>query len=115
LLDKITRARASKETDIAKTIHKSIELFPNKVATKHLVLMTDAMPTVGDDPRKETLEACSMAKNKGITISLIGIKLDKKGESLAKDIVSLGEGRFYVVRDLEEIDKVVLEDYYSVL
>ena len=56
-----------------------------------------------------------MAKNKGITISLIGIKLDKKGESLAKDIVSLGEGRFYVVRDLEEIDKVVLEDYYSVL
>lgn len=115
LLYKITRIKASKETNLAITIKKSLELFPNKEVTKHLILITDAMPTVGDDPKKETLEACSLAKSHGITISLIGIELDKKAESLAKDIVSLGEGRFYVVKDLEEIDKIVLEDYYNLI
>lgn len=115
LLDKITRINASKETDLAKTIHKSIELFPRKKVTKHLILITDAMPTVGTDPKKNTLEACSLARSVGITISLIGIQLDKEGVELAKKIVELGGGRFYVVKDLEEVDKIVLEDYYSVI
>ena len=115
LIIEITKIKASKETDIAKTIKKSIELFPSKEVTKHLLLLTDAMPTVGEEPEKETLEAVSLARSNGITISLIGIQLDKNGKELAEKIVSLGEGRLYIVKNLEEVDKIVLEDYYSVL
>ena len=114
LLKEITRTRASKETDISATLQKATELFPNDEITKHLVLITDALPTKGDEPEKSTLEAVSAARSKGITISLIGINLDDKGKDLAEKIVELGEGRLYVVRNLENVDEIVLEDYYSI-
>ncbi|MBI2124730.1 VWA domain-containing protein, partial [Candidatus Pacearchaeota archaeon] len=114
LLKEITKIRASKETDIVSTLRKSIELFPSDKITKHLILLTDALPTKGDEPEKSTLEEVSMAKSKGITISLIGINLDEKGKKLAEKISQLGEGRLYVVRSLENVDQIVLEDYYGV-
>ena len=114
LILEITKIQARKETNIAKTINKAIELFPAKEVTKHLILLTDAMPTVGKNPEKETLEAVSLARSNGITISLVGIQLDKKGRELAEKITNLGEGKLYVCKDLEEIDKIVLEDYYGV-
>ena len=92
----------------------SSELFPSGDVTNHLVILTDALPTVGKEPEEETLKAVSLARAAGITISVIGIKLDEKGEKLAKQIADLGEGRFYIVRDLKRLDKLVLEDYYSV-
>lgn len=115
LLKEITRIRASKETDIVSTLQKAIELFPRDNITKHLILITDALPTKGDEPEKLTLQEASTARSKGITISLIGIDLDKKGKNLAEKIVEIGEGRLYVVRNLENVDRIVLEDYYSVL
>ena len=114
LLKEITRIRASKETDIVSTLRKAIELFPSENLTKHLILITDALPTKGEEPEKSTLEEASVARSKGITISLIGINLDEKGKKLAEKIVELGEGRLYVVRNLENVDRIVLEDYYSV-
>ena len=114
LLKEITRIRASKETDIVSTLQKAIELFPSDNITKHLILITDALPTKGDEPEKSTLEEVSNARSKGITISLIGINLDEKGKKLAEKIAEVGEGRLYVVRDLDNVDKIVLEDYYSV-
>ncbi len=114
LLNKITRITASKQTDFCKMIEKATDLFPYEEATKHLLILTDALPTVGEEPEKATLSAVSNARAKGITISVVGIKLDVKGEKLAKEIVQLGNGRLYVVRDLQELDRVVLEDYYSV-
>src|SRR3989339_1184914 len=113
LLKEITRIKASKETDIVSTLRKAIELFPSENITKHLILITDALPTKGDEPEKSTLEEASIVRSKGITISLIGINLDEKGKKLAEKIVELGEGRLYVVRNLENVDKIVLEDYYS--
>lgn len=115
LLKEITKIRASKETDIVSTLRKSIELFPSDEMTKHLILLTDALPTKGDEPEKSTLEEVSIAKSKGITISLIGINLDEKGKKLAEKISQLGEGRLYVVRSLENVDQIVLEDYYGIL
>ncbi len=115
LLKEITKIRASKETDIVSTLQKAIELFPNENITKHLILITDALPTKGEQPEKSTLEEASIARSKGITISLIGINLDEKGKKFAEKIVELGEGRLYVVRNLENVDKIVLEDYYSVI
>src|SRR3989339_1727275 len=113
LLKEITRIKASKETDIAATIRKAIEIFPSENITKHLILITDAFPTKGDEPEKLTLEEVSMARSSGITISLIGINLDEKGRKFAEKITQIGEGRLYVVRNLENVDEIVLEDYYS--
>ena len=115
LLKEITRIRASKETDIVSTLKKSVELFPSDRITKHLILLTDALPTKGDEPEKSTLEEVSMARSRGITISLIGINLDEKGRKLAEKIAELGEGRLYIVRNLANVDEIVLEDYHSVM
>src|SRR3989338_2405700 len=114
LLKSITSIKASRETDLVATLKKSIELFPNENITKHLILITDALPTIGKEPEKETLQEASIARNKGITISLIGINLNEKGKKLAEKIVELGEGKLYVVKDVENVDRIVLEDYYSI-
>ena len=54
LIKNITSARASRETDLVATLRKSIELFPNEDITKHLILITDALPNVGKEPEEET-------------------------------------------------------------
>ena len=113
LLQKMTTVMASKQTNFGTMIQKAIELFPRGSATKHLVILTDAMPTVGKEPEHETLAAVSAARAQGITISLIGIQLDKKGILLAKQMARLGQGRFNVVKDLENLDRLVLQDYYA--
>jgi len=116
LLEKISAVRATKQTDFISMIRKSIQLFPpENNSTKHLVLLTDAMPTVGDNPEKDTLEAVSEAAATGITISLVGIGIEKKNESLAKKIVEIGNGKFHRVKNLDNLDSVVLEDYYEYL
>ncbi|MEK6869711.1 MAG: VWA domain-containing protein, partial [Nanoarchaeota archaeon] len=115
LLKNIAAAKASMETDIVATLRKAIELFPSDNITKHLILITDALPTVGEEPEKDTLKEVSIARNKGITISLIGINLNEKGKKLAEKIVELGQGKLYVVKDVENVDSVVLEDYYGVV
>ena len=113
LLRTISKVRAARETDIVKLLEKAIELFPRDEATKHLIMLSDALPTVGKKPEEETLEAASIARAHGITISVVGINLDSKGEKLAQKISEIGEGRFYFVKNVKELDRVVLEDYYA--
>jgi Mg-chelatase subunit ChlD len=110
LLKSLAEVKASNETDIAKSIIKSVELFPKK-DTKHLVLLTDAMPNKGLIPENETLKAVSIARDNKITVSIIGINLDKKGIELGQKMAEIGQGRLYRVRDLDEVDKIILEDY----
>ena len=114
LLHSMSRITASRQTDFAKMIDKSIELFPYSSETKHLILLTDALPTVGEKPEEETLKSISKARSAGITISLIGVQLDRAGIQLAKDITRIGEGRFILCKDLGELGEIVLDDYYSV-
>lgn len=114
LLKQITSVRASRETDIANTIKKAIEVFPKGNITKHIILLTDALPTVGEKPEKDTLEAVAAANSQGITISVIGIELGHEGRKLAEKIAGLSKGRLYIVKALENLDTIVLEDYYSV-
>jgi Mg-chelatase subunit ChlD len=113
LLRTITEVTASHQTNFVETLKKAIEMFDSYGENKHLIMLTDAFPTSGVEPEKETIEAVSMAKANSITISLIGIDLDKRGIELAKKIVEIGEGRFYIANSSEEIDSIVLEDYYS--
>jgi Mg-chelatase subunit ChlD len=114
ILKEITKISCRGQTDISATLRKSVELFSSEPnVTKHLILLTDALATKGDKPESEAVEAASMAIGAGITISIVGINLDKQGTEFAKKIVELGEGKLYVVKDVDMIDRIVLLDYYS--
>ena len=115
ILNSITRVKAAAETDIALTINRAVEIFPALDVTKHLLLLTDALPTRGENPEKATLDAAAIARAAGITISVIGINLDDKGQKFAERVVEIGDGKLYAVRDLGEMNRIVLEDYYRVM
>lgn len=114
LLSKIAHAKAANETNLTQAVNDAISLFPPRHVTKHLIVLTDALPTVGEKPEKETLEAVSVAANANITLSVIGLDLDKKGTEFAKKIAELGKGRLYIARDLDNLDRFVLEDYSEI-
>lgn len=115
LLREITKVRASRQTDFTQMIQKAIGMFPRERVTKHLMLLTDALPTVGEKPEEDTLKAVSEARSSGITVSIVGINLDRQGTQFAEKIAQLGEGRLYIVKSLENVDRIMLEDYYSVV
>ncbi|MBI2142288.1 VWA domain-containing protein, partial [Candidatus Woesearchaeota archaeon] len=100
LLKEIARARASGQTGIAGTIRAAANLFPKTAASRHIVLITDAMPTRGANPEQETVEAAATAAAEGITISLAGINLDDTGIRVAGRIAEAGKGKLYAVKDL---------------
>lgn len=112
ILEEITRVKPSKETDMVSVIRKSIEMFSRGSATKHLILLTDALQTVGT--KNEVIDVSAMAKAAGITISIVGIKLDREGVELARNITELSGGKLYAVSNLENVDKIILQDYYSI-
>ena len=111
ILEEITKVKPSKETDMVSVIKKSIEMFSKGTATKHLILLTDALQTVGT--KDEVVDISSMARAAGITISIVGIKLDREGVELAKKITELSNGKLYTVSTLENVDKIILQDYYD--
>jgi Mg-chelatase subunit ChlD len=115
ILKSLSGTKASAETDMSKAIEKSIELFKNKKGKKHLLLVTDGMPTKGELPISKTYESASKAVAEKISISILGIGLEEKGEEVAKKIAEIGEGKLYMASDHEDIDGIVLEDYYESL
>ena len=117
LLHEITRIKALEQTDIAATIRKAAEMLEGEKSEskKHLTLITDIMPTAGQEPEKETLEAVSQIASEGVTVSVIGISPDEEGRKLAEKIVEIGKGRFLVAKNLEDVDVLVLEDYYATI
>ncbi len=111
LLGELAQVRAGQETDLAVAVSHATGLFPKGEGTKHLILLTDAIPTRGEEPGRAAMDAVAMAKDAGITTSIVGINLEREGERLAKRMVELGAGKLYRVRGLEDLDVIVLEDY----
>lgn len=114
ILRSLAKIKAKAQTDLALTIERAIQLFPKNDVTKHLILITDANPTSGINPKKNTLNLIEKAVSEGITISVIGIGLDKEGEDFAKKMIEIGQGNLHIIKDLNNLDRIVLEDYYSV-
>ncbi len=112
ILSEITRVKPGKETDMVSVIKKSIEMFSRGSATKHLLLLTDALHTIGE--KNEVVDISSIAKAAGITISIVGIKLDREGTQLAKNITELSNGKLYTVTALDNVDKIILQDYNEI-
>jgi len=117
LLREIMAIRPHGETDIASAIAEAARILSSqeKNSAKHLILITDAMPTRGETPEEDTKRAASAARSAGITISIVGIKLDRKAEEFAEKIVLMGKGRFYRAREIANLDRIVLEDYYRTI
>lgn len=112
LLKEITNIKTSGETDISLGIETATNMFSSKTKTKHIILLTDAVQTLGKKPEKEVLEKVSQAFNQKITMSVIGISLNKQGETLAKKIVDISQGSLFKASQIENLDQIILEDYY---
>ncbi len=113
LLQNIASVTSFSQTDFSLMVKKAVELFENINDNKHLIILTDAMPTVGKNPEEETLKAISIARANNISVSLVGINLDEKGKAIAEKIIQIGEGRLYLASNIEDLDIIVLEDYLS--
>ncbi|MCF7866756.1 VWA domain-containing protein [Candidatus Woesearchaeota archaeon] len=105
--------RCKGETDIALSIKHAISLFSNSKSMKHIVLLSDALQTSGKKPEKDVLENISFAASQKISISVVGIGLNKQGEDMARKMVDLSNGSLYKVSSLDDVDQIVLEDYYK--
>ena len=81
LLKTISRSRPGRETNITLVLQRAQTLFLPQEGTKHLILLTDAMPTVGKQPQQEVLAEIAKLRNAGITTSIVGIGLEKKTRS----------------------------------
>lgn len=114
LLMNITEIRASSETNFLETIDHATKMFSNNENSKHLILLTDAVPTIGSDPEKDTLKKIADAYSQGITTSLIGIDLDAEGENFGKEITEIGNGKMYSIgKNDNNVDQIILTDYYN--
>jgi len=113
LIEEIASIRAHSETDISAALNEAAGIFPGGDITRHMVLITDAMPTKGKTPEEDTLKAASMARSTGITISIVGINLAENGEKIARKITDIGQGKFYKMKSADDVDIIVLQDYES--
>ncbi|MGC9132835.1 MAG: VWA domain-containing protein [Nanopusillaceae archaeon] len=94
-------------TDISMVLNY---ILNNVEENSHIILITDALPTSGEEPVQRTLEAARKLGNI-CYISIIGIQLNKEGEEIAKYIVKYGNGRLFIVKNLEDLKKVILIEY----
>ena len=106
----LARASPAGQTDIARMLYEVADVFTSS-RKKHIVVITDALPTVGS-PQEVVDAVIFLAKSK-ISTSVVGIDLDDAGEKLAQDMVSVGNGRLYVVKNVGDIPTLVLKDYQA--
>lgn len=110
---KVAALSPSETTDIAGALRFSRGILSEdkrKDRERHIILITDAMPTSGERPVEETMEEASACKESGMTISVVGINLDKEGDDIARRIAQIGGGSFYHVSDAERVNDAVLDD-----
>ena len=110
---KIISTTTGLQTNIAGVIEEAVKLFSNNEKSKHIILLTDALPTAGTNPEEKTVIAVGEAREKKIILSVVGINLNEKGKQLAEKIATIGEGRIFSVQHAGEINSVVLQDYYT--
>lgn len=102
----------SSSTDIAAAIseaRKMLDESSHPEYGKHIILITDAIPTSGDDdPVENTYREVNKTIRYGITISVVGIDLTSEGEEIARNITRMARGRFYHIENPDELNKIVL-------
>ena len=114
LAKRIIQIKAAMQTNIVASIKEAETLFSTERVNKHIILITDALATTDENPEEKTLIAVSEAKEKKIILSVIGIRLTKKGEALAKKMVAIGGGRLFMVQNIDELQQIVLHEYQMI-
>jgi len=102
----ILRIVPNGSTDIALAFNYLL----NKGENGHIILITDALPTKGENPIERTLKLAKEL-SQYYYISIIGIQLNDEGEKIAKEIVKYGRGRLFVSRDIKDLKKLLLLEY----
>ncbi len=100
------------KTDLYKGIFKSLKLFSDENVKKHLLVITDLQPTKGEDPYKDAVKASFIAKESNVSVSVVGVNVDKKSSKFALKIAEASNGKFYSVSE-DSIGKIIIEDYES--
>ncbi|MGM5481773.1 MAG: vWA domain-containing protein [Nanobdellota archaeon] len=111
----LAKISPGKETDLGLAIDSSIELLHDTKGIKHIVVITDALHTTTRDPQESVLAKVAKAKEEDISISMVGINLDKDGAQLAQSIVDISGGKLHTVKNLDEVGGIVIADYASLL
>lgn len=106
----IIKINPNGSTDISLALKESYKYAEGKF---HVIIITDALPTYGKNPVEETYNAAKKIRDLGGYISLIGIKLDEEGEKIGKKICEIGNGKLFIVKDLNELEKIFLISYYE--
>ncbi len=101
------------QTNIYRAIMDAINLFSGKKISKHIILISDILPNVGEKPLEKLMEAVDVAARSGITISVVGIQLDDEGKTIGEKIALIGKGRLYLIDKPQQLDLVLLKDYLS--
>ncbi len=110
---KVAGLSPSETTNIAEALKFSRGILSEekrKDRERHIILITDAMPTSGERPVEETMEEASACKESGMTISVVGINLDREGDDIARRIAQIGGGSFYHVSEAERVNEAVMLD-----
>ncbi len=95
-------------TDISIAIEEASKYIEEK---SHILIITDALPTFGEKPVEKTIETVKRISDRAY-ISVVGIRLNEEGEKIAREIVKYGKGNLFLVKNYEDIGKIVLLDYY---
>jgi magnesium chelatase subunit I len=109
--EKIVAITPGGTTSIAKALSLATGMLIDLAspAAKHILLITDALPTEGDKPAEEAKLEAEKAADSGVTISVAGISLTEEGEELAREISGIGSGNFYNV-PAGDLTALVLDD-----
>lgn len=104
-------ARAAAETNIEAALGAAAALLEREKGARHIILLTDVLPTAGLEPERAMLDKIAELAAVGITTSIVGISLDAKGAALGRRAAELGRGRLFCARELSQLGAIVLEDY----
>ncbi len=103
------------ETDIALAISSSTKLLFGSKGIRHVVIITDGLQTTSKTPEGEVFKQVMIAKEEGLSISVVGIDLDDIGLEFARRLVDLSKGRLYAVQNTDDIGGIVITDYAKLL
>ncbi len=111
---RIAPLKPGKGTDLAAAIREGRLSLDESHKDKHMILISDAIPTEGVRPVQEALEEASLTASEDVTISVVGIGLDRDGERIAQEIAGIGDGSFYNIGDPSQIHAVMVEEHAKV-
>ena len=109
ILDELVNIKIQNDTDIFKVLEEVEGGFKNNQNKKIVVLMTDFLPTIGENDR--LLNKFYSLTQSEITFYLIGIDLDKEGKRLAKEIQMINKGKLYLVSSNSDVDIKIFEEF----